>query len=65
MIAITPVMFTLHRRWGLAVPAVMAVAATGVDTAVVGYRVPFIGLANFCSSGARSINGGSRGGPAP
>ena len=47
MIAITPVMFTLHRRWGLAVPAVMAVAATGVDTAVVGYRVPFIGFANF------------------
>ncbi len=47
MITLTPVMFAAHRRWGFAVPAVMAVGAAGVDTAVIGFQVPFIGFANY------------------
>jgi fucose 4-O-acetylase-like acetyltransferase len=33
LIALTPVLLAAHHRWGLAVPAVMAVAAGAVDTA--------------------------------
>ena len=47
LIALTPAMLAAHRRWGLAVPAVMAVCAAGVDIAVVGSHVPVIGFANY------------------
>ncbi|MEV5572071.1 acyltransferase [Spirillospora sp. NPDC052269] len=47
LIALTPLMLAAHRRWGLAVPAMMAVAAAGVDAAVLGPRVPLIGYANY------------------
>jgi fucose 4-O-acetylase-like acetyltransferase len=47
LIALTPVMLAAHRRWGLAVPAVMAVAAAGVDAAVLGPHLPLIGFANY------------------
>jgi hypothetical protein len=46
-IALTPVMLAAHRRWGLAVPAVMAAAAAGVDVGVVGPRLPVLGYANY------------------
>lgn len=47
LIALTPLMLAAHRRWGPAVPAMMAVAAAGVDAAVLGPRVPLIGYANY------------------
>jgi hypothetical protein len=47
LIALTPVMLAAHRRWGLAVPAVMAAGAVAVDVAVVGYHVPVIGYLNY------------------
>ena len=47
LIAITPVMLAAHLRWGLAVPAVMAVCAVGVDFAVVGSHVPVVGFVNY------------------
>ena len=47
LIALTPVMLAAHRRWGLAVPAVMAAGAAGVDIAVTGPRLPLIGFANY------------------
>ena len=47
LIALTPVMLAAHRRWGLAVPAVMAAGAAAVDLAVVGFHVPVIGYVNY------------------
>ncbi|HUY44703.1 MAG TPA: acyltransferase [Streptosporangiaceae bacterium] len=47
LIAFTPVMLAAHRRWGLAVPAVMALGATGVDAAVLGPHLPLIGYTNY------------------
>ena len=47
LIAATPVMLAAHRRWGLAVPAVMAAAAAAVDAGVVGANLPLIGFANY------------------
>ncbi len=47
LIALTPVMLAAQRRWGLTVPAVMAVAAAGVDAAVLGPHLPVIGFANY------------------
>jgi fucose 4-O-acetylase-like acetyltransferase len=47
LIALTPVLLAAYRRWGLAVPAVMAVAAAAVDAAVVGAQLRLIGYANY------------------
>jgi len=47
LIAVTPVMLAAQRRWGLIVPVVMAVAAAGVDAAVLGPHLPVIGYANY------------------
>jgi fucose 4-O-acetylase-like acetyltransferase len=47
LVAATPLMLAAHRRWGLAVPAAMAVAAGAVDIAAVGGDVPLIGFANY------------------
>ncbi len=47
LILLTPVMLAAHRRWGLAVPVVMAAAAAAVDVGVVGDRVHVIGYANY------------------
>jgi len=47
LIALTPVMLAAHRRWGLAVPAVMAAGAAAVDAGVVGAHLPVIGYANY------------------
>jgi hypothetical protein len=46
LIALTPVMLSAHRRWGLAVPAVMAAAAVLVDVGVAGH-LPAVGYANY------------------
>ncbi len=47
LIGLTPVMLAAHRRWGLAVPAVMALGAAAVDIGVVGAHLPLIGYANY------------------
>jgi dienelactone hydrolase len=47
LIALTPVMLAAHRRWGLAVPAVMAAAAGLVDAGVVGPHLHVIGYVNY------------------
>jgi peptidoglycan/LPS O-acetylase OafA/YrhL len=47
LIALTPTLLRAHRRWGLAVPAVLAVAAAGVDALVLGARVTGLGYANY------------------
>jgi fucose 4-O-acetylase-like acetyltransferase len=47
LILLTPVMLAAHRRWGLAVPLVMAVAAAGVDAGVVGAHLAMAGYANY------------------
>ena len=47
MIALTPVLLAAHRRWGLAVPAVLAAAAGLVDLGVTGPHLHVIGYANY------------------
>ncbi len=47
LIALTPVMLAAYQRWGLAVPAVMALGAAAVDVGVVGDHLPVIGYANY------------------
>lgn len=47
MIALTPPLLAAHRRYGLAVPLVMAAAACAVDAAVLGPHWKVIGYANF------------------
>ena len=47
LIALTPVLLTVHRRWGLAVPAGMAAAAALVGAGVTGPRLHVIGYANY------------------
>jgi len=47
LIALTPVLLAAHRRWGLAVPAVMAAAAALVDAAVIGPHLHVIGYLNY------------------
>jgi fucose 4-O-acetylase-like acetyltransferase len=47
LIALTPVLLAAHRRWGLAVPAVMAAAAALVDVGVIGGHLPLIAYANY------------------
>ena len=44
---LTPALLAAHRRWGPAVPAVMAVAAAAVDAAVIGPHWNWIGYANY------------------
>ncbi|MGE5132224.1 MAG: acyltransferase family protein [Gemmatimonadota bacterium] len=47
LIALTPVMLTVHRRWGLAVPAAMAAAAALVGAGAAGPRLHVIGYASY------------------
>jgi len=47
LILLTPALLAAHRRWGLAVPAVMAVAAAAVQAAVLGPHWPVIGFGNY------------------
>ncbi len=47
LIALTTVMLAAHRRWGLAVPAAMAVMAGLVDIGVTGPHLHVIGYANY------------------
>lgn len=44
---LTPAMYAAHRRWGLAVPAVMAITATAIDILVVTVHVRGLGWLNY------------------
>jgi fucose 4-O-acetylase-like acetyltransferase len=47
LIALTPALHAAHRRWGLAVPAVMALGAAGVDACLLGAHLSAVGYANY------------------
>ncbi|WP_201776579.1 acyltransferase family protein [Allosalinactinospora lopnorensis] len=47
VVFLTPLMYALHRRAGLAVPAALTAAVLLIDTARIGFGVPVIGEANF------------------
>ena len=47
LIVLTPALHTAHRRWGLAVPAVAALAAAGVDAGLLGAGLAVLGYANY------------------
>ncbi|MFD8478045.1 acyltransferase [Kitasatospora sp. NPDC059673] len=47
LIVLTPALYAAHTRWGLAVPAAMAVGAALVDVAILGPRLPLLGFANY------------------
>lgn len=44
LIALAPLLLAAYRLWGLAVPAVTAVAAVGVDALVLGPHLPLLVL---------------------
>jgi fucose 4-O-acetylase-like acetyltransferase len=43
----TPLLYAAHRRWKLAVPAVMGLLAVMIDTGVVDFRWHIVGWANY------------------
>ncbi len=47
VIALTPMLLAAHRRWGLLVPAAMAVAAAVVDAGALEAGLPLIGFASY------------------
>jgi fucose 4-O-acetylase-like acetyltransferase len=47
VVVLAPVMYALHRRWGLAVPVVLAVLVGAGDIARLGFDLPYGGAANF------------------
>lgn len=44
---LTPALYAAHRRWGLAVPATMVLAATAVDILVITTHVKALGWLNY------------------
>jgi surface polysaccharide O-acyltransferase-like enzyme len=47
VVSLTPVAVAAHRRWGLLVPAVLALGVAVVDAASVGGHVPYIDWLNY------------------
>ncbi|MEW2357717.1 acyltransferase [Spirillospora sp. NPDC029432] len=47
VVVLTPAMYVLHRRWGLAVPLVLALLVGAGDVAHLGYGTDHGGVANF------------------
>ncbi|MEU1300707.1 acyltransferase family protein [Streptomyces shenzhenensis] len=47
VVALTPAMLDAHRRWGLAVPAALTMAAAGFDALRLSTGVGYLGAANF------------------
>lgn len=47
VVALTPILVAAHRRWGLAVPAALAVGVVAVDALDIGLGVPHIGWLNY------------------
>ena len=61
LLLLTPALLALHRRYGIAVPAVMAATAVLIDVAVIEGHWHFVGWTNYVWCGERSISSGSRG----
>jgi fucose 4-O-acetylase-like acetyltransferase len=47
VVSLTPIAVAAHRRWGLLVPAALAVGVAAVDVASVGAHVPYVGWLNY------------------
>jgi hypothetical protein len=47
MVSLTPIAIAAQRRWGLLVPAALAVGAVAVDAATLGGHVPYLGWVNY------------------
>jgi hypothetical protein len=47
LVSATPVAMAADRRWGLAVPAALAIAVGVIDVAYIGGHVPYIGYVNY------------------
>ena len=47
VVSLTPIAIAAQRRWGLLVPAVLAVAVVGVDAASIVGHVPYVGWVNY------------------
>ena len=47
VVVLTPVAIAAHRRWGLAVPAMLGVLVAAVDAASIGAGVPYLGWLNY------------------
>jgi hypothetical protein len=47
MVSLTPVAIAAQRRWGLLVPAALAVGAVAVDAATLGGHLPYLGWVNY------------------
>lgn len=47
VVVLTPVAIAAHRRWGLAVPAVLGVLVAAVDAVSIGAGVPYLGWLNY------------------
>lgn len=47
VLALTPVLMAADRRWGLGVPAALALTTAVVDTLAIGVGVPYVGSLNY------------------
>lgn len=47
VVSLTPIAVAAHRRWGLLVPAVLAVAVVVVDSASITEHLPYLGWLNY------------------
>jgi surface polysaccharide O-acyltransferase-like enzyme len=47
VVSLTPIAIAAQRRWGLLVPAVLAVGAAFVDAVSIGGHVPYVGWLNY------------------
>ena len=47
VVSLTPSAIAAHRRWGLLVPAVLAVGVAAVDAASMAGHVPYLGWLNY------------------
>ncbi|WP_433190157.1 acyltransferase family protein [Actinoallomurus sp. CA-150999] len=47
LLSITPALHAAHRRWGLGVPAALALGVAGVNTAVLRWHPPLLGGLNY------------------
>src|SRR5262245_33477546 len=54
LVLATPVAVAADRRWGLAVPAALAIAVGVIDVAYIGGHVPYIGYINYVLAWAAS-----------
>src|SRR6202008_1699544 len=47
VVSLTPIAVAAQRRWGLLVPAVLAVGVAVVDAVSIGAHVPYLGWLNY------------------